>query len=198
MFVQTTWFLPNTCFPAGSREFWNILSQGRPHDQPPVKTAATDEICNKHPQVTCTVTSCALCVTPQGGGSALVSPTLAPCAFSLCCLSSVSSLSRGRGCIYAYPKFLSLPQGGNRGTISEQQGARHPRVCEQLCPVSTEIPRATLPGRRGPLRRYERIQVSMLAPTMYPATSKLMRMNLPWERRGYELAEAPPAPPPRT
>lgn len=29
----------------------------------------------------------------------------------------------------------------------------------------------------------ERIQVSMLAPTMYPATSKLMRMNLPWRKR---------------
>lgn len=29
-------------------------------------------------------------------------------------------------------------------------------------------------------RGCKRIQVSMLAPTMYPATSKLMRMNLPW------------------
>lgn len=35
-----------------------------------------------------------------------------------------------------------------------------------------------------------RIQVSILAPTMYPVTSKLIRMNFPWrERRGEEREE---------
>lgn len=60
-------------------------------------------------------------------------------------------------------------------------------VCVNTC----EIPRATLLGHQVPPWGYVRIQVSMLAPTMYPATSKLMRMNLPWEGRGWELAEGP-------
>lgn len=42
--------------------------------------------------LTCVVASCASCVTPRGGDSALVPPALAPSTFSLCWLCPVSSL----------------------------------------------------------------------------------------------------------
>lgn len=49
-----------------------------------------------------------------------------------------------------------------------------------------------LPRPRAPPLDSERIQVSMLAPTIYPATSKLMRMNLPCKGGGWRgLAEGP-------
>ena len=154
-------------------------------------------------------TSHASCVTPRGGDSALVPPTFAPSTFSLCWLCPVSSLCgkaaatppplpsslHGEALHLRLPKVpFSFTEGETEAPFLSSEEPGFPVCVNTLFPASREIPRATLPGRQVPLGGYERIQVSMLAPTMYPATSKLMRMNLPWEGRGWELAEGPPAP----
>lgn len=36
--VQTIWFVPRTCFPSGTLEFWYILGRGCIWDHSPVKT----------------------------------------------------------------------------------------------------------------------------------------------------------------
>lgn len=44
LFVQTTWFMPKTCFASGSLEFWYMLGRGCLFDQPPVKTLSTEPL----------------------------------------------------------------------------------------------------------------------------------------------------------
>lgn len=76
-FVQTVWFMLNTCFPSGGLEFWYVLGRRCLCDQAPMKTLGIESLMSfsSRLQFTCVKLS-VFCVTLLGKDSWKLAPGL--------------------------------------------------------------------------------------------------------------------------
>lgn len=110
------WLMLNTCFPLASLEFWYMPSRDCPHDHPKIKTLGAESLMSfpgwQH--FIRVVTTCwgikhvaSLREDPTLGGSHLVTPALASCAFPLAHFASLGFTATNGGHKYNYMPSLS-------------------------------------------------------------------------------------------